>query len=171
MAPPSPAPATVAEAPPSIATEVPEARVNPGRTLRLALLCGLGALPALLDPAALQRAGALWPLAEGPSPYWLPAHGVLLYLWAPLVALSACWLLLAPGLPLAAALGGATGPGRWILLALGVDLLVLSAASALAEAVLPGAWTGRAFGALAAGLTAMGLVLLAARARAGARLP
>src|SRR4051812_48117973 len=93
-------------------------------------------LPALLAHDAVRAAAALFPLAETAQPYFVPEHALQLYLWTPLVVLSACILFLSPGLFLALALGGAKDIGSWILYALALSTVVLSAAAALVQAVI-----------------------------------
>ncbi len=104
-----------------------------------------GSLPALIDPAAVARAAALEALATDEHPYFVAAHFGLLYLWAPLVALSACLLFLLPGLLLAWAFGAAADLGRWILHGLALSLVVVSAAAALVQGVMGHALTGTPF--------------------------
>ncbi len=126
----------------------------------------LGCLPALLDPAAVQRAAGLEELARSEHPYFVAAHFGLLYLWAPLVTLSGCLLFLAPGLLLAWAFGAAADLGRWILYGLGLSLVVVSSAAAMVQSALGHSLVGTPFAVvvLVTALLCAG-VLLARQAR------
>ena len=115
------------------------------RTLRRLGILLTGCLPALIDPAAIARAGGLEALATGKHPYFVAAHFGLLYLWAPLVALRACLFFMLPGLLLAWAIGAAADLGRWILYGLALSLVVVSAAAAVVQSVSGHGLTGTPF--------------------------
>ncbi|MDZ4863043.1 MAG: hypothetical protein SGJ01_06305 [Gemmatimonadota bacterium] len=100
---------------------------------RLALVLAFAALPVTLDPGAVARAAALVPASGLLAPYWVPDHVVLVYLWAPMVMLSASLLILAPGLLLAAAWAGAEGEGPWVLRGLALSILVIAPATTGAQ--------------------------------------
>lgn len=141
------------------------ATADRSRVARLGLALGAAALPALVDPGAIGRAAALFPHAAGPRPWWVPEAAALLYGWAPLVALSAFALVLAPGLGLALALGAGRCVGEWLLAGLALSLVAVSASVELFELALGGPLRGRAFGILVAALAAACWAL--ARRRAG----
>lgn len=155
--------------PPSADAAVLRGGSTPVRATALTL-AALSA-PALLDPGALERAGAHWRLAEAAQPYWPGALALELWLWAPLVALSACALFLAPGLALAAACGAASGLGRWLMCALAASLVSVSALACALGLWAPELGRGAPFGwcvALFAALLWSGVLLRSAR---GAPLP
>jgi hypothetical protein len=54
--------------------------------------------PALIDPSAVQRAAALYEVAENSQSYFVYSELLTLYLWVPVVVLSACILFLSPGM-------------------------------------------------------------------------
>lgn len=141
------------------------------RALGAAIFCALAALPALLDPDALQRASEEWRRAEGPSPYWPGATLAADWLWTPLVALSGSVLFLMPGLAVSAALGAASGLGRWLVCALAVSLVLVSALAGVLGAVAPGLAHGAPFGACVALLGAVSLAWLLVRIRSGSHRP
>lgn len=85
--------------------------------------------PVLLDPTAPAEAAALFALAEGGDPYFVPGRAWLLYVRVPLVAISAMCLLASPGLILAYALGRGRSLDRWILYGFGLSLVLLGGAS------------------------------------------
>lgn len=125
--------------------------------------------PALLDPGALERAGAHWRLAESAQPYWPGALALELWLWAPLVALGACALFLAPGLALAAACGAASSSGRWLICSLAASLVSVSVLAGALGLWAPELGRGAPFGWSVAGFAALlwsGLLVRAARGAA-----
>ena len=114
-------------------------------------LC-LAAAPAFLDPGALARAASLWELAEQPMPYWAGGAAGLLYLWVPIVAVSACVLFMVPGLLLAAAYGRPRSLVTWIVDGLACSLVAISLTAMVADRVFGGAVRGRGFALLVAAL-------------------
>jgi len=136
----------------------------------LAALVALAA-PALVDPDALQRASESWRLAESAQPYWPGERLLELWLWTPLVALSACALFLAPGLAIAAACGAATGLGRWLMCALAASLVSVSALACALGLWAPQLGRGAQFGWCVAGLAALLWSAVALRTARGASLP
>lgn len=129
------------------------------RSGRLAVVLLLAALPVLIDPGAVARASALWPLAQGGGSYFLPGNGFLLYFWSPVVVLSAMCLVLAPGLLLAHG-AGSREAGSWVLASLAISTVVVGVVGAVFTGL---GWspTGRAFGMLVAGLAAVSLFVSA----------
>lgn len=152
-------------------TEAAATHLSSKRVLGAALFCGLLALPALLDPGALQRVGEQWRLADGPSPYWPAAELVRAWLWTPLVALSACVLFLSPGLAVSAALGAASGIGRWLLCALAISLVLVSVLAGALGVAAPSFARGASFGVCVALLAAVCLAWLLVQLRSGPHLP
>ncbi len=122
---------------------------TPGRVVHLGLVLGAASLPALCFPDAIGRASAMWLLAEGARPYWVPAEALLLYGIVPLVVLSAIVLFLAPGMLLALTTGRGRSTPVWLLSAvpfsLGAAFLVAEVARAFLTARASG-WL--MFGAL-----------------------
>ena len=141
--------------------------------VRLAACLLLASLPAVLDPGAIARASALWPLAQAEHPYWVPEHAALVQLWAPLVSLSGCVLVLAPGLLLALLTRAGDEVGRWLVTGLALSIVGLAPLVELVEAALGRPLAGGEFAALAlAGqLAAAGTVLGCLRRGAPERLP
>lgn len=129
-----------------------------------------GWLPAIIHPDAITRVASLYPLAESARPYLLAEHGVLLYLWAPMVVISGCLLFLSPGLLLALALNASRRVGEWILHGLAASLLFISPVVIVLESVVGHPLKGSAFAAVLAGcsLAALGFVIF--RLRRGASL-
>ncbi len=98
-----------------------------GRWIRqLAVCLAIAALPVTLDPGAVARAAALVPATGLLAPYWVSEQALLIYLWAPIVMLSASLLILAPGLLLAAAWTGTEGFGPWVVRGLALSILLLA---------------------------------------------
>jgi hypothetical protein len=105
-------------------------------------------LPALVGRQAVGDAVNLYPLVFSANPYFHPEHALLLYLWSPLVALSACVLLLSPGLLLVAAYGAARNAGQWILHGLAVSIVLISAVTAALQSAMGSPPLGGGFVAL-----------------------
>jgi hypothetical protein len=133
-----------------------------GRLLTLLLLLAPAWIPALAGRGAVAAAAARFPLAESAHPYFAAGEAGLLYLWTPLVVASACLLLLSPGLFLALALDAAPTAGRWVLSALALSLIGVSAAAGLVQSLAGSPLRGGSFAALVAGcaLAAFGAALL-----------
>jgi hypothetical protein len=102
-------------------------------------------MPVIVGRDAIRAAAALNALASSAHPYFVPAHAALLYLWSPLVAASACVLLLTPGLLISVALGVATDVGRWLLMGLTISIGVVSASAAIVQALMRSPLRGGAF--------------------------
>jgi hypothetical protein len=137
-------------------------------TTRIARLAGgifLLALPAILLNGVVATATGLYPLAEGPHPYFVPAHAGLLYFLVPLAVVSASVLFLAPGLLLSLALGRGATAAQWLLSALAISLVGVSAVAGLVTGVIGRPVTGGRFGLTCLALTAGCAAVLAWRAR------
>ncbi|MBK8179685.1 MAG: hypothetical protein IPK67_12525 [Planctomycetes bacterium] len=128
-------------------------------------------LPALLDPGAVGRVAAEEALALSPNAYFAPEHFALFYLWAPAVVLSACALLLLPGLLFAWALGAAADLGRWVLSGLALSLVLVSTVTSLAQSLAGRSLTRVEFSLLVLGLSALGAGLLLLRRARGRATP
>jgi len=134
--------------------------------LRCAALFGVlmaASMPAAFGHSTLGDVAALYKLAESSNPYVQPAHGALLYLGAPLVVLSSCIMLLAPGLALAAAIGAARTTGQWIVCGFALSVVVISATAATVQAATGTALQGTSFVAVVLGCTVAAFLVLAAR--------
>ena len=138
---------TVVETIPSATAQGDEvgdaARIN--TVVRLALVLAAASLPVLLDRGAITEAAGLYPLAASTHPYLVPSHGVLLYLRAPVVVLSACVLLLTPGLLVALAVGMARTMAVWVLAGLMLSLVIVSASAGAAQGLIGGPLVAGAF--------------------------
>jgi len=82
--------------------------------------------PLLIDGGAIERASALFSLADSPHPYFVPEHGILLYLWSPLVVGSVYVLLMSPGLFLSIACGGMEQISRWVVHSGALSIVLVS---------------------------------------------
>jgi hypothetical protein len=137
------------------------------RSLRLLICLIIGWLPALLGRDAVAAAARLYPLAAGPHPYFVPEHALLLYVLAPIVAVSACILFLSPGLLLALALDAGTSVGRWVFSALALSLLVVSLAAGIVQALLRMPLQNSVFAAVVVVCALVSFAILVARQRNG----
>ncbi len=127
--------------------------VTPARFLRLAVTIVLLSLPGVLLHGVVAQAAALHPVVDGTHRYFVPAHSGLVYFLVPLAVGSAGVLFLAPGLFLALAWGRAPSVASWLLTALAISLLLVSAVAGLATAIAGGPVTGLDFGLLCLALT------------------
>ena len=139
-------------------------------SLRVALLVAvltLASVPAIVFRDVVPRAATLYGLASWPNPYFVPEHAALLYGATPLVVLSSCVLLLAPGLLLALAAGAGARIERWFLAALAISLVVVSAVTAITQALVGLRVQEGTFLALVAGcsVAAAGVLALVASRR------
>ncbi|HEX4933126.1 MAG TPA: hypothetical protein VFV33_08110, partial [Gemmatimonadaceae bacterium] len=127
-----------------------------------ALLAALS-LPALLGTSAVRTGGALWRLGAGPHPYWVPAEALLLYVWIPVVVVSACALFLAPGLLAVQALRAANSFGDWVLRGFALSIVLVSLTATVVQSVTGATVAGRGFAVLilasAAGIVAVAVAL------------
>jgi hypothetical protein len=127
---------------------------------RLAFLLGVASLPVILDSGAIAQAASLYYLAESAHPYWVPSHGVLLYVRAPAVAISACALLLTPGLFLALAVGMTRTIGVWVLAGFMLSMVAVSVAAAVVQLAIGVPLVDDPFVATVLGLSAACVSLL-----------
>jgi hypothetical protein len=127
--------------------------------LSVVVLCWL---PVLIGRGAVEKAVALYPISQAGNAYFVPAHALLLYFVAPLVVLSACVLLLSPGLFLSIALNGAETTGEWILTAFGISIVTIGGVTTIFQA-LAGPLTSGAFLLLVVSCSAAAFVVLLVR--------
>ncbi|MDH3733627.1 MAG: hypothetical protein OEU54_08835 [Gemmatimonadota bacterium] len=120
----------------------------------------------LIDTGAVASASALYEAAEVGNPYFVPRHAVLLYVRVPLVTLSACVLILSPGLILARALGRDQSLDRLVIYGFGLSLVVLAALTSTLTAIGI-APSGRGFATVLA-LTSLAALVVLAQARSSA---
>ena len=104
--------------------------------IRLVAALTAASLPVLLDRRAIAEAAGLYPLAASAHPYLILSHGVLLYLRAPVVVLSACVLLLTPGLLIALAVGMGRTMAVWVLAGFMLSLVIVSVGAGVTQAVI-----------------------------------
>ncbi|TMV07028.1 hypothetical protein FGK63_13020 [Ruegeria sediminis] len=102
--------------------------------------------------------------ADGPSPYFIAGEFWLLYVWVPLVVLSASALFVAPGLLLAlAAAPPDEGFEHWLLKGFTLSLFGVPAIAAIAQSVTGIPMVGTAFVLLTVLLSLIGIGLLSSR--------
>lgn len=123
---------------------------------RRGALLALLSLPAVVAPGAVARASALAADALPSNPWFVVSHAFLLYGVVPLVAFSACVLVLSPGLLLT--VHPERAAPEWLFRAFVVSLGLVSVVSGLAQAILSEPLRGRGYA----------LLLLASGAVAGA---
>jgi hypothetical protein len=141
---------------------------NPRNFRLLAMALAAGAVPAIVDPGAIGSASELHELAIGPTPYFIPAEAWLLYVRAPIVAISAFLLFLSPGLIAALALSGSDRFERWLLNGFGVSLASISLSAAFVQELLGDApLRGGAFAALVLVLLGSAFAVIEIRLRQG----
>ena len=121
----------------------------------------------MLDPAAIGSVSGLHELAIGPTPYFIPGEAWLLYVRAPIVAISAFLLFLSPGLIGALALPGSDRFERWLLNGFGVSLVSISLSAAFTQELLEVPLRGGAFVSLVLALLATALAGVEIRLRQG----
>ncbi len=134
---------------------------------RLLAFFALAGLPVLFGRGAVKAAANLYPLADSAQPYFAPAYAGLLYVWSPLVVISAGCLLLTPGLLLALALNSAKNAGQWVLSGFALSLIIVSAAAGAVQFVINTPLRDGAFVAVVLGCSVLCLALLLARLARG----
>ncbi len=110
--------------------------IAPLTVVRLVAVITILSLPVVFDRQAIAEAAALYPVESSASSYWVPAHALLLYVRAPAVVLSACILVLTPGLLLALAADLTRTLAAWVLTSFLLSLLVVSTAAGVVQGVL-----------------------------------
>ena len=109
---------------------------SPDFGYRLFAALAVAWIPVLIDAEAVEQAARLHPLANSANPYFVPSHAFLLYLRAPLAALSGIVLCLSPGLILALARKTSSDISRWLVSGFGLSLGSVSAVSGTVQAFL-----------------------------------
>ena len=102
----------------------------------LAWLLLLLSLPAILSSTTIPSTVALHLLSTTPIPYFQTEHIWQIYVWSPIVILSACILLYAPGLFLTLSFNGAPGIGQWLVYSLGISIITISSLTEITEAII-----------------------------------
>lgn len=148
-------------------TEAKRGTRAPNWVLGLGLMV-LSWAPVLIHAGAVGEVAALHHLALAPNPYIVAEHAVLLYVISPLVVLSACMLLLSPGMLLSLALGAGRSVPEWLLTGLALSLIVVSVAAGVVQAAAGATLQGSAFAAVVA---ACALVSAVAWRLSGRRRP
>ena len=126
-------------------------------------ILALALLPVLVDRGAIAAAAELYAVAKTANPYWVPSHAILLYVRAPLVGLSACILVMSPGLLLAIAAGITRTVEKWLVAALILNLVVVSVFAAGVQWVKGAPLVGASFVAVVLICTLISLLLAAWR--------
>ena len=134
--------------------------------LLTAILCAAAA-PVVFDRGAIGAASALHDLAHEPNPYFVPSQAWLLYVRAPLAAVSAFLLVLSPGLLCALAFRSSERFERWLMNGFGFSLIVVSAAVALVQELLGRPPRGGTFVLIVLLLCGAALVFVQLRLRQG----
>ena len=116
--------------------------------------------PVLFDAGAVSSAAELYALATANHPYFVPSQAAVLYLRAPMAAISACLLCLSPGLLLALALRTSTAVGGWVLSGFGLSLVVVSAAAAFGQVLLGEPLRGNSFASVVVLCTTLSVAVL-----------
>lgn len=135
------------------------------RILRLVAILGIICMPAIVGRGAIGATAGLQTFAASQHPYFVPAHAILLYFWAPIVAVSACALLLSPGLLLSIALGAAANVNRWIVTGAAASIVVVSVAAAAVQSASGRPLRGGAFVAVVCSCAAACAAIALWRAR------
>ncbi len=130
---------------PDAATENEATAITLTSALGLAAALAALALPVVVDRAAIASAAALYPLGASAHPYWVPDRAVLLYLRAPIVAVSACIFLITPGLLLALAANIGRTVAVWVLAGLMLSIPVVSVVAGVVQTLVGSPLSGRAF--------------------------
>ena len=116
--------------------EIGKAQVASNFLYRLFAALLIGWIPVLFDSGAIQLAAELYPLANSAQPDFVPSHALLLYLRAPLAALSGVLLCLSPGLIVALARPSSSDASRWIVSAFGVSLVLVSVVTSTVQTLV-----------------------------------
>jgi len=127
----------------------------------------LGWLPVIFGKDIVQQVSAMYPLAESNNPYFVPQQIWSLYIWTPVVVLSACLLFLSPGLFLSLAFNSAGSVGHWVLNGFALSLLVISISTAILQSIIGTSIRGDAFIAVVIGCSVICFVFLLIRVSKG----
>ncbi len=149
----------------SASSDAVSSPIGARRAAILVLCVAICWIPVLVGARAIGDATALYALADGANPYFVPAHGLLLYVWSPLVVASACVLLLSPGLFLSIALNAARSVALWIVTAMASSLVVVSIAAQAVQGAMGRPLLGSAFALVVVVCSLACAALLLVRAR------
>jgi hypothetical protein len=119
---------------------------------------------------SMQAAANLPHSAWSEHPYFVSSHFWLLYVWAPVLALSSFLIVLSPGMALLSALGGDSDQDRWLLKSLGLGLIVTTASVWTADNLFGIVAQGTGFVAVTAVSTLVFLAASMIRLRRGGRI-
>ncbi len=131
-------------------------------TLRLTLALLVVAVIVFLGRDISRSLDGMTALSAGPSPYFISREALFLYLWAPIAALCASALFMAPGLLLA--LGAGPRDERfelWLLKGFVLSLFGVPVVAALVQAATGHEMTGSAYVVLLLALCLPGLGMIA----------
>lgn len=102
-----------------------QARLASGQQVaRAALVAGLAVAVALSASHVLVRVADLFPTTLPPNPYFVPQHGLLLYLVAPAIVVACVVMFITPGLLLVLAIGGDERAGSFLIKSFGAAFLL-----------------------------------------------
>ncbi|HEC26441.1 MAG TPA: hypothetical protein ENI67_03430 [Gammaproteobacteria bacterium] len=116
--------------------------------LRLLFIMVLTWLPALIGAQLVRDVVLLYPLGNSANPYFIPQHGLLLYVGAPMVVISSCAFLLSPGLLFALAFNGGISIGRWMVSGFALSTVMVSITAGVVQSVMDVPLTGNYFSAV-----------------------
>jgi hypothetical protein len=135
--------------------------LNSRNTIILFVLLLLGCVPVILGKDVVQQVSSMYHLAESDNPYFVPQHLWTLYVFTPVVVLSAFLLFLTPGLFLSLALNSAENIRQWVLKGFALSLLTISVGAAVVQEIAGASLSGNAFIAvvIACSLICFGLLL------------
>jgi hypothetical protein len=146
--------------------EGPLATLSPRAAVKLALGLAAAWLPALLAPRWVGAAAELVTPDRMPAYFPMERPG-LLFLGAPVVVLSACILLLSPGLLLAIALNRGKNLAEWLLFGFALSLTIVSAAAGIAQSLLGAPLQGGRFAGVVIACSLLALGFLFAQLKRG----
>jgi hypothetical protein len=113
--------------------------------LRLFFLLLIGCLPVLIDPGAVHSVSSLHHLAESEHPYLVVDHGLLIYVWSPIVVISGLILHMTPGLIFSRGLSGIRTLHHWIVCSIAFSIVWITFFTELTEELLGFPLKGRWF--------------------------
>jgi hypothetical protein len=103
---------------------------------RLAAILVITWLPFILGHNAVKSVVSLFQLASTTNPYFHPEYAGLLYIWSPIVVLSACIFLISPGLFLSLALNKGRGLGEFVVTGLALSIIVISVVTGFVQILM-----------------------------------
>jgi hypothetical protein len=136
----------------------------------VSLVLAVGWIIVAVGTDSMQAAANLPHSAWAEHPYFVSSRFWLLYVWAPVLALSSFLLVLSPGMALLSALGGDSDQDRWLLKSLGLGLIVTTASVWTADSLLGVVAQGTGFVAVTAVSTLVFLAASMIRLRRGGQI-